>query len=267
MTINQKRLLALIGIMLATIFLFFITSSAQAQAKIPNPPTQNIFCQDFAKVLSPETVQAINDKSKETRSQTHVEIAVVTIHSLEGADIKEYSNELFRKWGIGDKETNSGILILVSMEDRKIRIETGYGSESLFPDSKVKGYIEDMKPFFKNGDFNTGIITAYNAITTEIVNHPDEIGNTKTSEKKANNSFGEIVLFFMLLPFWAQLLIVIGIIILIYILYILIRALFNSRGGGGGYWGDGRYYGGGSSSSSDSFGGGDSGGGGSDGGW
>lgn len=98
--------------------IWLLALPAEAAPKIPPVPTRDIYAQDYANVLSKETESRINRLSTELQSRTGAQIAVVTIPSLEGEAIEEYSLALFRKWGIGDRKKNNGVLILVAVAEK-----------------------------------------------------------------------------------------------------------------------------------------------------
>ena len=92
-------------------------------------PSKEFFVNDYAEVLSEETKKCILDNSAALCEKTKAQIVVVTVKSLEGKDVSDYSLELFRNWGIGDKKLNNGLLVLLSTEDRKVKIDVGDGLE------------------------------------------------------------------------------------------------------------------------------------------
>ena len=102
----------------------FVTGIAQTVVPPPNPPR---LVNDYAGVLSKEQVAILEEKLVALDDSTSNQIAVVILKTLEGYEVQEYANKLFRSWGIGNKKTNNGVLILASIEDRKIWIEVGYG--------------------------------------------------------------------------------------------------------------------------------------------
>ena len=114
-----KRITAWVAIA-GCVLLFAAT--AGAAPKIPPVPTRDIYAQDYANVLSKETESRINRLSSELQSRTGAQIAVVTIPSLEGETIEDYSLALFRKWGIGDRKKNNGVLILLAVAEKKSRM-------------------------------------------------------------------------------------------------------------------------------------------------
>ena len=151
---------------------------------------------DFALVLSGDARLSLESQLAEFEKQTSHEISVVTIKSLNGDSLEEYANTLFREWGIGKKDANNGVLFLVALEDRKMRIEVGYGLEGALTDLESKHIQEDyVKPLFKESKYEEGIILGANkikeAIAGEVVGLP-----TKKSKSGINGSMIELILFF-----------------------------------------------------------------------
>lgn len=151
--------------------LIFLTTSF-AKMEIPQPTTQ-FFVNDFADVITKSDEDEIFNISRELyeKSGNSTQLVVVTIDSLDGYSIEEYANELFNKWGIGDKEKNDGVLVLLSVGDRRSRIEVGYGLEGILTDSGT-GKIQDeyMIPYYKNNEFSKGLVSGVQAISNKIDN-------------------------------------------------------------------------------------------------
>jgi uncharacterized protein len=104
---------------------------------------------------------------------TGAQLAVAVIPSLDGRPLEDYANQLFNTWGVGTKKKNDGVLILVAMSDRKMRIEVGYGLEGVLPDGLCGDIIRNqMRPAFKAGNYGEGILAAAERIST-IVQHPE----------------------------------------------------------------------------------------------
>jgi len=137
----------------------------------PNPGYRVL---DQANILSDGTRSRLETLSREVDRATTAEIAVVTVSSLDGASIEQYANQLFNEWGIGKRGVNNGVLILVAPNERRIRIEVGYGIEPLLSDGLCGDIIADYAvPAFKEGDFENGIVTSAEEIARVIRAHPD----------------------------------------------------------------------------------------------
>lgn len=117
------------------------------------------YVNDFAHVLSAGTVQSLESDLVAFNTSTTNEIAVVTVPNMGGDYIEHYAEQLFKEWGIGTKSKDNGVLLLLSVEERKIRIEVGYGLEGALPDSVAASIINEMSPKLKAGDYN-GAVTA-----------------------------------------------------------------------------------------------------------
>ncbi len=138
-----------------------------AHAKgIPQPVG---YVNDFAHILKPQTVKRLKRIVMELKQKTGVEFVIVTIKGAGGDDIFDYSMRLFQKWGIGEKGKDNGVLFLVDIGDRKLRINTGYGMEGILPDGLL-GRIRDryILPYFRKGDYDKGILNGVMAIANII---------------------------------------------------------------------------------------------------
>lgn len=233
------------------ILLLLLVGVASAKITVPPAPTQNIFVQDYADMFSPETEQYIQKTANNLRTKTKAEVVVVSIQSLEGNDIKDYTNELFNAWKPGDKKLNNGIIILVAKAEHKVRFEVGYGLEGAINDAKAGDIIRNaIIPSFKQNKYDEGIKAGFNGIVAEVANeYKTQVAGAKPVESSKEKS----------LPIGTIALVVVGVIVLCLIIgiiggdpFLIFWLLFNI---------------GGSVISGDGFGGGDSGGGGSDGGW
>ena len=131
--------------------------------------TNDFYVNDYAKILSSETEEYIINTNIELQKKTGAQIVVVTVSSLGGQSIEEYATELFRKFGIGDKNKNNGVLLLCSTGDRLFRIEVGYGLEGRLTDGKT-GRIQDkyIIPYLKNDNYNEGIKNGFSAVLQEV---------------------------------------------------------------------------------------------------
>jgi uncharacterized protein len=121
-------------------------------------PDPEGFVNDFAGVLSDSTVTALEYQLSTLEKETSAEVAVVTIESLEGATIEEYAVKLFEKWEIGKRDKDNGVLLILAIDDRDIRIEVGYGLEETITDGRAGRILDDkVLPFLSDNDYDTGI--------------------------------------------------------------------------------------------------------------
>jgi len=124
---------------------------------------------DQANIIQPATRSAIEEKLAELEAKSGIQIAVATVGSLEGQDIEPYANELFRNWKLGEKTKNNGVLLLVAPNERRVRIEVGYGLEGTLTDALSKVIIANaITPRFKAGDFSGGISRGVDDIITVL---------------------------------------------------------------------------------------------------
>jgi uncharacterized protein len=128
--------------------------SAERVQDLPKPTN---YVSDFAGVLSPQTVQGLNSLCARVDRLAHAQIAVVTVKSLDGETIENFATALEDKWKVGKKGTDRGVIILFAIQDRKRRIETGYGLEGILPDSKVGVIGRSVEPALKAGDYDQAI--------------------------------------------------------------------------------------------------------------
>jgi uncharacterized protein len=242
------------------------------------PERSNTLVTDYTNTLSADDKQRLENKLVAFNDSSSTQIAVVILKSVGNYDINEYGAALGRKWGIGQKGKNNGILILVALGDRKLSIQTGYGAEGALPDIVTQQIrVNDINPRFRLGDYYGGL----NAGIDQIIKYTKgEYKAEKKPQGKRGTGGGSILV----------------VLIIIIVILVLIfrnrggggRQIIGSRGGaspfwwflagnllgrgsGGGGWGG--FSGGGSrDSGGDSggfggFGGGDFGGGGSGGSW
>jgi len=141
-----------------------------ASASTPEPPERPAgYVEDLAKVLSPEAHRQLNAHLLELEQKTTAQVMILTVRKLDGEDIAGFTLRIAEKWKPGQKGKDNGVLITVAVEDRKYRIEVGYGLESILPDSLV-GSIgrEHLVPYFRKGDYGAGLISATSVIARTI---------------------------------------------------------------------------------------------------
>lgn len=144
------------------------------------PAKPNTLVNDYTNTLTPSEISDLERKLVAFDDSTSIQISVVFISSLDGYDVSDYGYQLGRAWGIGGSKKNTGILVLSSIGDRKITIQTGYGMEGALPDAIAKRIVEnEIKPNFKNGNYYKGVDEATDAIISYTK------GEYKSDVKKA----------------------------------------------------------------------------------
>jgi uncharacterized protein len=127
------------------------------------------YVSDFAGLLSQGARSLLENQLSSLEKDTGAEVAVVTITDLGGTTVEDYAVRLFEEWGIGKKSEDNGVLFLVALIDRKVRIEVGYGLEPVITDGRAGRILDDdVLPFFKSGDYEAGIITGTSSIEKYI---------------------------------------------------------------------------------------------------
>lgn len=250
---------------LLLLLLSAVAINSWSQDILPKPNPQRLVT-DAGEVLSPEQEAILEQRLVALDDSTGNQIAIVTIPTLNGYDVAEYANKLFRDWGIGGSKHNNGILILVAVKDHKIRIEVGYGLEGAIPDITAKSIIDnDLTPNFKAENYYRGFDEAVTSLGKAAA------GEYSEARSRENNDSGGGSIFTFL--------IVVAVVIML-----VSRGGGGGRGGGmmsrrgygnlllpfllsGGGRGGGGGFGGGGGGGFGGFGGGSSGGGGASGGW
>ena len=259
--------------------LLFLLFPVLAAAAEPNYPALTGRIVDNANLLNAEASARIEQKLKAHEEKTSDQVVVATLPSLQGYPIEEFANGLFRAWKLGDKAKNNGVLLIVAPNERKVRIEVGYGLEGALTDALSKVIITTaVAPKFKNGDFAGGIEGGIDAILSILT------GDAEEWQRRAQIRSDE--------SSWVETAAVIFVMIMVFILIVsFMQELGRSSGGarrhrtrdgrwivlppsGGSGWSGGSSsggwnsgWGGGSSSGGFSGGGGSSGGGGASGDW
>jgi uncharacterized protein len=130
---------------------------------------------DQANVIPAETRSAIESKLVDLEAKSGIQLVVATVTSLEGQEIEPYANALFRTWKLGEKAKNNGVLLLVAPNQRRVRIEVGYGLEGTLTDALSKVIITNaIAPRFKANDFGGGISRGVDDIITVLTTDASE---------------------------------------------------------------------------------------------
>ena len=246
---------------IAFILLFSFGLSYSGAADLKIPPSPDRWATDTAGFISPETLQTLDAKLEAFDRQTGHQVIVYIGKSTEGYPIEEFADKAFQAWAVGRKGLDDGAALFIMAEDRAIRIEIGYGLESIIPDISAGRIINDILiPKLRKGDADGAVSDAVSAILSTISGEAVPVQELRRTDRNA----GKVLL------------IILGVIIfaILFItnpslaLWFLINIFSGGGGGGrsgGGSWGSGR--GGGFGGGGFRGGGGRSGGGGASGRW
>jgi uncharacterized protein len=239
-----------------------------ANASTPEPPlTPRDYVVDLAGIIRGDAAARMNAVLRELEQKTTAQVLVLTIQSLDGQGIDDFALKTKEKWKLGQKGKDNGVLIVVSVKERKYRLEIGYGLEGVLPDSLV-GAIgrEYFVPYFRQGDYSTGIFAGAMAVVNTIATQEGvHITGMSGAQQPRAGRAGKPLGAFQMIVF--GILGIAGLILFIThpgqcLLLIMASQMGGGRGGwsgGGGGFGGGGSFGGG--------GGGRGGGGGASGGW
>jgi uncharacterized protein len=179
---------------LLTLLLIFSFTNADITDSFPKLSGQVV---DTANILNSKEKDAIAAILKAQEEETSNQIVVVTLNSLEGYEIADYSYQLGRHWKIGQKDKNNGVLLVISLNDRKLRIEVGYGLEGALTDKISHEIIEyTLKPKFRQNQYYQGIQEAVDEIILAIKG--EYIQDKKIENNSSSNGLFPI-LFFMII--------------------------------------------------------------------
>src|SRR5512132_1265870 len=126
------------------------------------------FVSDFAKVIDPESKARLERYSAEVQRATGVQLALVTVPSLEGEPIEDVANTLARAWGVGQRGKNEGTLLLLSIQDRRSRLEVGYGLEPILPDGLSGSVLREMRPALRQQQYGQALFAAAQTLGSAI---------------------------------------------------------------------------------------------------
>lgn len=181
---------------LTILFSFFLFSSNVWATGVPNLSSPIV---DKAGLLSPRVKTALRSALFDLKKQTGNEIAVLTINSLESEPIESYSLRVAEQWKLGSEKSDNGILFLISVQDRKMRIEVGQGLEGVIPDITAGRIINKVRYYFKRGDFESGIIVGLSQISEKLgrkLTNAPSIRNKRSG--RSSGSFIMIIIFILI---------------------------------------------------------------------
>jgi uncharacterized protein len=199
MRMRQARMKVITAVI--ALFAVLVVPTAASALAVPPKPT-DIPVVDQTNTLTAEQKTTIATKIATERTATGNQIAVLMISSLDGDALENYSLHVAREWGIGQADRDSGVLLLVVKDDRRLRIEVGRGMEGALPDIRANQIIRDrIRPAFQKDDYFGGINAGIDGIITAIHGEVDPNLVTETTKSGPANFPWEVVLFFGLMGF------------------------------------------------------------------
>lgn len=208
------------ALFVGTALLFLLTLAPMIQAATIPQAVGDIYTQDFADLLNEEQEAEINQLAARLDDATGAQIAVLTVNSLDGADIQSFANQAFREYKLGDAEKNNGVLLVIDMDTRELWVEVGYGLEGALPDGKVGRILDEFTvPYMKEDQADLAILNTMKVFYQEIAKEYDWNGEAVDPVQSANSSKDEGGGSFSITT----------IIIILIVLYMV----FKNRGGGG----------------------------------
>ncbi len=264
---------------LRSVIVFVLAATVLSAVDLSSVPKPTGYVSDLAHVLNASDQAELEIFCVKVQEQLGAQFAIVTIPLLDGRPIEDFSNELFRKWGVGPKATNEGLLILLVIKDRQERIEVGRGLEPYITDAIAGDTRRAMIPLRQHSDYGGALMQGARMLAAKIADGKQvsfsevPTAASRPAHQPQDDSGG----------FPVGLIIFVVIFLLIFFLSrrgggrgggagagfwtgMLVNSMLNSGRGGG--WGGGGFGGGsGGGGGFGGFGGGDSGGGGSSGGW
>lgn len=197
-------------IFLALFITAFYSAEAQNIPAKPNPPR---LVNDFAEALSADEEMQLEKLLVKYDDSTSNQVAIVLVNSLQGYPVEDFALKVLREWGIGNKKTNNGVLILASIAEHKVRIEIGYGLEGAIPDAIASRIIRnDIAPYFKQEKYFEGLQAAATSIVKAAKGEYTAPEGYSNKNQKEGGSILKVII----------------------IIIIIIVFLSNSRRGGGG---------------------------------
>ncbi len=207
----MKKIFSIIILLLAAT-LAFSQESFDPETLLKQKPAKLV--NDFTGTLTPDQLQALESKLVAFDDSTSTQIAVVIVPTLNGNDIADFNVKLGRAWGVGGKQYNNGVILLIAKGDRKLNIATGYGVEGALPDITTKHIIDEViVPNFKGDDYYRGIEEGTDAIIQAVKGEYKAPANY--NKRKGSGGIGRIIF--------------------IIVMIVIFLAVSGGKGGGGSF--------------------------------
>ena len=192
--------------------LWYILVAVCHASELPEP---HGFVNDFTGRVDQESLESLRARTAELKTQKDLEIGLAVIASTGGTPIEQYANQLARKWGVGSKESNRGVLVVVALDDRTSRIEISRHFEGVLTDGKAGSILRAARPEFRDGRYGAGLIKIVDAIAA-VADEPAPRASASKESASTGDAFTIIFGLVVFLVIWAAVMLpVVGVIILL----------------------------------------------------
>lgn len=158
-----------LSLLFLVIFTLLMGSHVLAESEDVPSPVGDIYVQDFSDVLSEAEKSELNTIGRKLEDSTTAQVSVLIVHTTGEKTIEQYALEAFREYGIGNEESNNGVLLVLALDDKKVRIEVGYGLEGQIPDGKAGSILDEYAiPFLQKQESNLAVTETYKVLVNEV---------------------------------------------------------------------------------------------------
>lgn len=166
--LSKKRLAAPAVFTCLCLCLSLLFCGCEETSKYPSP-TKEEYVNDFASVVSAADKKEMLNRGKDLEDKTGAEIALITVNDTDGEEIDEYALNIGNEWGVGKEKEDSGIVIVLSVDERNVYVAIGEGLEGILPDSKTGRLLDTYAiPHFSEDNFSKGLTELYKALVNEV---------------------------------------------------------------------------------------------------
>jgi len=176
---------------LLAVLLAFASAVAAQPAEVPYLTGRVV---DNAEILSPETRRRLTETLRQHEQKTGNQVAVLTVPTIHGESVEEYAVRVFENWKLGQKGKDNGVLVVIVPQDRRMRIEVGYGLEGVLTDAHASRIIRNlMTPRFREGDFSGGVARGVDAVIAQLEGKPAVAGQERPAARPVRGKKSDFI--------------------------------------------------------------------------
>jgi uncharacterized protein len=171
--------------------LAFASAVAAQPAEVPYLTGRVV---DNAEILSADTRRRLTDTLRRHEQKTSNQVVVLSVPTIHGESVEEYAVRVFEQWKLGKKGKDNGVLVVIVPQDRRMRIEVGYGLEGVLTDAHASRIIRNlMTPRFREGDFSGGVARGVDAVVAQLEGRPAMAGRERPAARQAGSNKSEFI--------------------------------------------------------------------------